>query len=319
MVEQYNRTLENQLAIFVEDHQRDWDLHLPLLLISYRSAVYETTRLNPAILMFGRELCVPLGLLIDRPHEESGSQSYLEYAQGLWTSQETPHDFVRAHQQASSQRMKRRYNMRSVADTFSRGEVVWLHNPQRMKGLSPKLSRPWEGPYVVVHRVNDVEYGIQRGPRAKPKMVHRDGLRKYHGEARAYWFTESPGEPVKGVPKETPMHRETLASDDNRNALPRRRRRRRELPPDSEATAFRPVMPMLSRRDPGVLRSSQRSRSTPQRYKDFVLSWTLEERHLPYSEVIKKLKHSNSLDTYACCCYKSLLFEKNNWSRRGAV
>ena len=101
--------------------------------------------------------------------------------------------------------------MRSVADTFSKGEVVWLHNPQRMEGLSPKLRRPWEGPYVVVHRVNDVEYGIQRGPWAKPKVVHRDGLWKYHGEARAYWFTESPGEPVEGVPEETPMHRETLA------------------------------------------------------------------------------------------------------------
>ena len=45
--------------------------------------------------------------------------------------------------------------MRSVADPFSRGEIVWLHNPQRKKGLSPKLSRSWEGPYVVVHRVND--------------------------------------------------------------------------------------------------------------------------------------------------------------------
>ena len=53
------------------------------------------------------------------------------------------------------------------------------------------------------------------------------------------------------------MQQETLASDYNRNALPRRRRRRRELPPDLEATAFRPVMPILSRRDPGVLKGAE--------------------------------------------------------------
>ena len=34
MVERYNRTLEIQLATFVQDHQKDWDLHFPLLLMA---------------------------------------------------------------------------------------------------------------------------------------------------------------------------------------------------------------------------------------------------------------------------------------------
>ena len=46
--------------------------------------------------------------------------------------------------------MKRRYDMHSVATTFGSRDIVWLHNPQRKKGLSPKMSRSWEGPYVVV-------------------------------------------------------------------------------------------------------------------------------------------------------------------------
>ena len=70
MVERYNRTLENQLGTFVQDHQKDWDLHLPLLLMSYRSAVHETTKLAPAMLMFGRELRVPLDLLLARPQAD---------------------------------------------------------------------------------------------------------------------------------------------------------------------------------------------------------------------------------------------------------
>lgn len=38
MVERFNRTLEAQLSKFVEDHQQDWDTHLPLLLMACRTA-----------------------------------------------------------------------------------------------------------------------------------------------------------------------------------------------------------------------------------------------------------------------------------------
>ena len=152
MVERNNRTLENQLATFVQDHQKDWDLHLPLLLLSYRSAVDETTKLTPAVLMFGRELRVPLDLLFGRPQADIEDQSYLEYAERLRLAIATFHDFARDQQQAGSQGMKTRYDIRSEAFTFSKGRIVWLYNPQREKGKSPKLSRPWEGPYAVVER-----------------------------------------------------------------------------------------------------------------------------------------------------------------------
>ena len=141
MVERYNRTLENQLATFVQDHQKDWDLHLPLLLMSYRSAVHETTKLTPAMLMFGRELRVPIDLLLGRPHADIEELTYLEYAERLRASIATVYDFARDHQQAGSQRMKRRYDIRSEAFTFRKGGLVWLYNPQRKKGKSPKLSR----------------------------------------------------------------------------------------------------------------------------------------------------------------------------------
>ena len=121
-----------------------------------------------AMLMFGRELRVPLDLLIGRPQEELDDRGYPEYVKRLRESVETVHNFVRVHQQEGSLRMKRWYDVRIVASTFGSGDLVWLHNPQRKKGISPKLRRPWEGPYVVVERLNDVVYRIQRGPRAKP-------------------------------------------------------------------------------------------------------------------------------------------------------
>lgn len=43
MVERFNATLEKNLRMFVNDHQTDWDKHIPLFVLAYRSAVHETT------------------------------------------------------------------------------------------------------------------------------------------------------------------------------------------------------------------------------------------------------------------------------------
>ncbi|GFT15459.1 uncharacterized protein TNCV_3264741 [Trichonephila clavipes] len=46
---------------------------------------------------------------------------------------------------------------------------MWLWNPKRRKGLSPKLQTNWEGPYTVLKGLNDVVVRIQKSPHSKPK------------------------------------------------------------------------------------------------------------------------------------------------------
>ena len=84
--------------------------------------------------------------------------------------------------------MKSYYNSRSSQRCHKAGDTVWLHVPQRKNGISPKLSRPWQGPYVVTKCINDLIYNIQLGPTTKPKIVHHDRLWKYHGEKLPTWF-----------------------------------------------------------------------------------------------------------------------------------
>ena len=59
--------------------------------------------------------------------------------------------------------------------------MVWLHNPVRRKGKSPKLQGDWDGPYKVVTKISDVTYRIQKNARSLPKVVHVDRLARYHG------------------------------------------------------------------------------------------------------------------------------------------
>ena len=89
--------------------------------MSYCSAVHETTKFTPAMLMFGRELHVPLDLLIGHPQEEPEDRGYPGYVERLREIVETVHNFVCVHQQDGSLKIKRRYDMRIVASRTDTG------------------------------------------------------------------------------------------------------------------------------------------------------------------------------------------------------
>jgi len=210
MVERFNRTLEAQLSKFADHNQKDWDLHIPFLLMAYRSAIHDTTGCSPVKLMMGRELKLPIDLIFGRPEEEP-PQTVTDYANMLHERLERVHHFAHDHLQLMSNKMKQRYDPLLECQPFQAGDAVWLHNPLRKKGLSPKLQRPWQGPYIVTKRINDLVYRIQQGPKAKPKVVHRNRLWCYSGENVPTWYkapeqdqnvSSTISEPAMGMPDE---------------------------------------------------------------------------------------------------------------------
>ena len=56
------------------------------------------------------------------------------------------------------------------------------------KGCLPSWGRSWEGPYIVVKKINNLVYRIQLGPRSKPKVVHHNRLWVYSGNSKPTWF-----------------------------------------------------------------------------------------------------------------------------------
>lgn len=100
------------------------------------------------------------------------------------------HAFAREHLKLGSERNKWYYDHKASHRGFEHGEPVWLHNPRCKTGRTPKLQRPWEGPYLVISRVDDLIYRIQKGPRSRPTVVHVDRLKKYQGHSLVNWLTE---------------------------------------------------------------------------------------------------------------------------------
>ena len=190
MVERFNRTLEAQLSMFVDKNHRNWDTLVPLMMMAYRSAVHDTTGYTPARLLFGREIRLPIDLAFGRPQEEAPSLSYTSgYVQNLQESLEEIHRYARQHIEIKSDRMKLYYdNQYPDGATLRESMAVWLYNPQRKKGLSPKLGHSWQGPYVITKKINDLVYRIRLGPHTKPKVVHRNRLWRYNGKNVPNWY-----------------------------------------------------------------------------------------------------------------------------------
>lgn len=180
MVERMNRTVGKYLTKVVSDHQRDWDKYLHLFTMAYRSSVQESTGETPACIMFGREMRLPCDL-------EFGCKPGVEIAGGDYVSNlkgrlHYIHERVRQNLQIASDRMKTRYDSKAAEGGFKAGDLVWLYNPQRRRGLSPKLQKDWEGPYKVIKRINDVVFRIQKLPKGKKRVVHVNRLAKYEAD-----------------------------------------------------------------------------------------------------------------------------------------
>ena len=67
LVERFNRALKQMLRIFAAENTKDWDDHLPFLLMAYRATQHKSTGCTPNLLFLQREISCPLDLMVGPP------------------------------------------------------------------------------------------------------------------------------------------------------------------------------------------------------------------------------------------------------------
>ncbi|KAF8785983.1 Retrovirus-related Pol polyprotein like [Argiope bruennichi] len=160
MVERFNRTILNNLSIFVSKNLSifvsknlsifvsknlsifvsNWDAHLPLFLLAYKSAEHEATRLTPAEMRFGRTLRLPCDIFFGRPTEAPSSRN--EYVKNLEALLESKHAFASERIKLVSERMTTRYDSRVTDHQFKQAaKIAWSSKSdgQTLTRLSSKL------------------------------------------------------------------------------------------------------------------------------------------------------------------------------------
>ena len=176
-VEKLIGSLIRQLSIVDQSDQINWDLQVPLVLLSFRAAPHTTTGVSPAMLMFGRDMNLPPVFARGLPPSSAAPPSpRCEYPAWLRDRLHHLHHSTRERVNYKTLRMKERYDLRAKRPVYSVGSLVWLYDPRRRVGRAPKLESWWKGPYKVISVINDVVVKLQldNAPRSRPRTVHVD-------------------------------------------------------------------------------------------------------------------------------------------------
>ncbi|MES9884745.1 MAG: reverse transcriptase domain-containing protein [Sedimenticola sp.] len=187
MVERFNRTLRAMLTKLVSTDQRDWDVKLPLVMLAYRSSEHESTGMSPSMLMFGREVDLPVDLVFGTASEmeEDGDVNFARYAYALKTQIGRAHELAREKMAKASEKQKKGYDHRIAYNEFKRGDAVLTRSRPKL-GISPKLQPAWDGPFLVIDQVTDLVYKIQKSARSLPKVIHHNSLKPYMGSVEKW-------------------------------------------------------------------------------------------------------------------------------------
>ncbi|GBL99975.1 Retrovirus-related Pol polyprotein from transposon 17.6, partial [Araneus ventricosus] len=178
-VERWNKTLKEMLNKNIQDHGRDWDLHLPYLLFAYREVPHGTTGLSPFQLVYGRLPRGPLALMRDfwmgkRNIPLGVSKSIEKYLEDLRQNLEKAHDIATGNAEKNQADYTRRYNLRAREKSFQVGEKVLI-----LDSVSPhKLLKKWIGPVTIIAltRPHSVLVRMEDGA---TKETHVNKIRPY--------------------------------------------------------------------------------------------------------------------------------------------
>ena len=186
LVERFNRTLATMVTAYASEHQRTWDKYLPMLTMAYRSTPHESSGLSPNQLMFGREINLPVDIMIGRPPVTEEVDQH-EYAAELRERLEDAYAQARENLEHAAERQKLYYDVKTSGGHYKPGDAVWMLNKDRRKGVCPKLQKRWKGPALVEERLNDVTYRLRLTPESR-KVTHFDLLKPYTDDDLPAWM-----------------------------------------------------------------------------------------------------------------------------------
>ena len=175
LVERFNRSLLGILRKYCGDRPLDWDLWLPSALHAYRVAKQTSTGASPFELLYGRKPRLPTDVACSCATPPPTDTS--EYLQRLSTEMVRARELVDANLTAAQERQ--RQGVTPHVRLYSPGDLVYLHDPGRLRGKAYKLLSVWDGPFKILRKQgeNDV-YQIQHSHKGgRRRWVHHDRLR----------------------------------------------------------------------------------------------------------------------------------------------
>lgn len=187
LVERFNSTLLDMLSKFTDTNQDDWDEFVSAVEFAYNSSYQASVGDSPFFLLTGRDPLFPINfgeIPADVLNSTAKITDVVDWRERLVSRLELARRLAAESLKSSQKAAEVQYNRSHQPHRFHPGQMVWLYTPHVKKGLSPKLARPWSGPFRIV----DVDQCTARlrpvrsaGSRALKQRIHVSRLKMYLG------------------------------------------------------------------------------------------------------------------------------------------
>lgn len=161
--ERYNRTIKTALAIYAKDDHTSWDIHLPYVVFSLRTAVSEITNFSPSRLVFGKELNQ---VFEQDPALVTGQKqpfNAVSYANQLELERKDIYERAKKAYNKAKTQQARHYNLRRRRVIYTQGTLVWRKNFELSSGVdrtTSKLNPKFIGPFKIGNKFSDTQYEL---------------------------------------------------------------------------------------------------------------------------------------------------------------
>jgi len=142
------RVVKACIAHFVNDAQDNWCQYSPFVRLASNAAWHRSINTSPAKVFLGRELRLPVDLLLPRDANQLPEcESVDDFASQLTSLIKQVWEEARKYGYLSAQEQKRYFDAKGVHVNLKVGDRVYKHTPRGQLGKATKLLHHYEGPF----------------------------------------------------------------------------------------------------------------------------------------------------------------------------
>ena len=177
LVERFHRNLTSMLTVELAREDINWISKLGAIKLAYNSKVHRAIGVTPALAFLGRELKIPLSLVVPEPAPYT-VQTWVGQLKERYTKifEKMYKDSTDMHTQNA-----RLYSKEKAA--FQVGDLVWWWTKRQVQNKPLKITHRWTGLYRIIEVMNEICVRIQsENVPGKPMITTVHQLMKYTGD-----------------------------------------------------------------------------------------------------------------------------------------